>query len=68
MGDNTPLTLTQQTADRALSAARAPVERGVSRLKLWRIFRKARCRPESNDVNHRRDPHPGTATLKDLTG
>nr|BBM95943.1 transposase [Streptomyces sp.] len=31
--DRTP---TQQTVDRALSAARAPVERGVARLKSWR--------------------------------
>jgi hypothetical protein len=36
---------TQQTVNRALSAARAPVERGVARLKSWRIFRKARCSP-----------------------
>jgi hypothetical protein len=33
------LTPTQQTVNRALSAARAPVERGVARLKSWRIFR-----------------------------
>lgn len=39
------LTLTQQTVNRVLSAARAPVERGVARLKSWRIFRKARCIP-----------------------
>ncbi|MFF6953002.1 transposase family protein [Streptomyces iakyrus] len=36
---------TQQTLNRALSAARAPVERGVARLKSWRIFRRARCSP-----------------------
>jgi hypothetical protein len=36
------LTLTQQIVNRVLSAARAPVERGVARLKSWRIFRKAR--------------------------
>ncbi len=29
----------------SLSAARAPVERGVARLKSWRIFRRARCSP-----------------------
>jgi hypothetical protein len=40
-GDLTP---TQRTVKRALSA-RAPVERGVARLKSWRIFRKARCSP-----------------------
>lgn len=36
---------TEQTVNRALSAARAPVERGVARLKSWRIFRHARCSP-----------------------
>ncbi|MET9849290.1 transposase family protein [Streptomyces ossamyceticus] len=39
------LTPTQQTVNRALSAAWAPVERGVARLKSWRILRKARCSP-----------------------
>lgn len=39
------LSLTQRTANRALSATRAPVERGVARLKSWPIFRKARCSP-----------------------
>jgi transposase len=39
------LTPTQQTVNRALSAARAPVERGVARLKFWRIFRRSRCSP-----------------------
>ncbi|MFE6462500.1 transposase family protein [Streptomyces cinereoruber] len=39
------LTTTQQTVNRALSAARAPVERSIARLKTWRIFRKARCSP-----------------------
>ncbi|MGY3678323.1 transposase family protein [Streptomyces sp. TE33382] len=39
------LTPTQQTVNRVLSAARAPVERGVARLKSWRILRKARCSP-----------------------
>ncbi|MEU2718934.1 transposase family protein, partial [Streptomyces sp. NPDC007205] len=39
------LTLTQQTVNRALSKARAPVERGIARLKSWRIFRRARCSP-----------------------
>ncbi len=38
-------TTTQRTINRALSAARAPVERSVARLKSWRIFRKARCSP-----------------------
>ncbi|WP_249375709.1 transposase family protein, partial [Streptomyces sp. I05A-00742] len=39
------LSPTQRTVNRALSAARAPVERGVARLKSWRIFRRARCSP-----------------------
>ncbi len=36
---------TQRTINRALPAARAPVERSVAQLKSWRIFRKARCSP-----------------------
>ncbi|MDQ1005925.1 hypothetical protein QFZ82_000410 [Streptomyces sp. V4I23] len=36
---------TQQTINRTLSAARAPVERSVAQLKSWRIFRRARCSP-----------------------
>lgn len=39
------LTPTQRTISRALATARAPVERGVARLKSWRIFRKSRCSP-----------------------
>ncbi|GAA3127814.1 transposase family protein [Streptomyces rameus] len=39
------LTPTQQTVNRALSAARAPVERGIARLKSWRVLRGARCSP-----------------------
>ncbi|MEU6940962.1 transposase family protein [Streptomyces rubiginosohelvolus] len=34
---------TPRTLNRA--AARSPVERGVARLKSWRIFRRARCSP-----------------------
>ncbi len=41
------LTPTERTVNRALSAARAPVERGVARLKPWRIFRRSRCSPNS---------------------
>lgn len=37
------LTLTEKTLNRALAAARAPVERGVARLKSWRILRRSRC-------------------------
>lgn len=36
-------TPTGRTANRARSAARAPVARGVARLKSWRISRRARC-------------------------
>ncbi|MFF7358952.1 transposase family protein [Streptomyces filipinensis] len=36
---------TEKTLNRALAAARAPVERGVARLKAWRIFRRSRCSP-----------------------
>ncbi|QTE01446.1 Transposase DDE domain protein [Streptomyces cyanogenus] len=39
------LTPTQQSVNRALSTARAPAERGVTRLKSWRIFRRSRCSP-----------------------
>ncbi|MEV5017697.1 transposase family protein [Streptomyces sp. NPDC053780] len=39
------LTHTEKTHKRALAAARAPVERGVARLKSWRIFRRSRCSP-----------------------
>ncbi|WP_326592720.1 transposase family protein [Streptomyces brevispora] len=39
------LTPTQQTINRALATPRAPVERGISRLKSWRIFRRSRISP-----------------------
>lgn len=39
------LTTTQQTINRALSAARASVERSIAWLKSWRIFRRGRCSP-----------------------
>ncbi|MET7609405.1 transposase family protein [Streptomyces avermitilis] len=39
------LTLTERTENRALSAARAPVERGMARLKSWQIFRRSRISP-----------------------
>ena len=44
------LTTTQRTINRALSAARAPVERSIARLKSWRVFRKARCSPNRMTV------------------
>ncbi|MBK3586176.1 transposase family protein [Streptomyces sp. MBT57] len=39
------LTPTERTANRALATSRAPVERGIARLKSWRIFRRSRCSP-----------------------
>ncbi|MDQ1029715.1 hypothetical protein QF035_007302 [Streptomyces umbrinus] len=44
------LTLTQRTVNRALAAARAPVERGMARLKAWQIFRRARISPNRMTV------------------
>ncbi|MFJ2008572.1 transposase family protein [Streptomyces chartreusis] len=45
------LTPTQQSVNRALSAARAPVERGIARLTSWRIFRRARRSPNRMTSN-----------------
>ncbi len=39
------LSLTEKTRNRALAATRTSVERGVARLKSWRIFRRSRCSP-----------------------
>lgn len=39
------LSPTQRTVNRALARARAPVERGMARLKSWRIFRRSRVSP-----------------------
>ncbi|MEU9139351.1 transposase family protein [Streptomyces sp. NPDC048404] len=39
------LSPTKHTVNRVLSAVRAQVERGVARLKSWRIFHHARCSP-----------------------
>ncbi|MFE4173239.1 transposase family protein [Streptomyces sp. NPDC056909] len=44
------LTLTQRTVNRALVAARAPVERGMARLKSWQIFRRSRISPNRMTV------------------
>ncbi|MFJ3762974.1 transposase family protein [Streptomyces sp. NPDC090080] len=38
-------TLTGSTVNQALSAARAPVERDMARLKSWQIFRRSRVSP-----------------------
>lgn len=39
------LTPIEKTVNRALAAARTPVERVVARVKSWRIFRRSRCSP-----------------------
>ncbi len=44
------LTLTQRAVNRALAAARAPVERGMARLKSWQIFRRSRISPNRMTV------------------
>ncbi|MFD0621984.1 transposase family protein [Streptomyces sanglieri] len=44
------LSVTERTLNRALSAARAPVERGMARLKSWQIFRRSRISPNRMSV------------------
>ncbi|MDH6701371.1 transposase family protein [Streptomyces griseoviridis] len=44
------LTRTQRTINRALAQARAPVERGMARLKSWQIFRRSRISPNRMTV------------------
>lgn len=44
------LSLTERTMNRSLSAARAPVERGMARLKSWQIFRRCRVSPNRMSV------------------
>ncbi|MFD7339986.1 transposase family protein [Streptomyces violascens] len=39
------LTVKQRSVNKAHARLRYPVERGMARLKTWRIFRKARCSP-----------------------
>ncbi|MFI6689332.1 transposase family protein [Streptomyces sp. NPDC050485] len=39
------LTVRQRSLNKAHARLRYPVERGMARLKTWRIFRKARCSP-----------------------
>ncbi|MGW0552469.1 transposase family protein, partial [Streptomyces altiplanensis] len=39
------LSLRQKSLYKAHARLRYPVERGMARLKTWRIFRKARCSP-----------------------
>ncbi|MEU5735330.1 transposase family protein [Streptomyces antimycoticus] len=44
------LTPTERTRNRALSAARAPFERGMARLKSWQVFRRSRISPHRMSV------------------
>ncbi|MGK3945256.1 transposase family protein, partial [Streptomyces caeruleatus] len=44
------LTPTQRTLNRALAQARAPVERGIARLKSWQIFCRSRISPNRMTV------------------
>lgn len=63
MGDDTPPR--PQAGTSTLSAARAPVERAVARLKSWRIFhRSGAARIECRHLGGR--PHSGAAALKGL--
>ncbi len=39
------LTSTEKTLNRAQAVTRAPLERGVARLKSWQILRRSRCSP-----------------------
>lgn len=43
-------TSTQRTVNRALAQARAPVERGMARLKTWQVFRRSRVSPNRMTV------------------
>jgi hypothetical protein len=47
------LTLTEKAFNRALTAAQAPVERGVARLKSWRTFRRSQWSPNLAAVRGR---------------
>jgi len=60
-------TLTQQTVNRALSKARAPRRGRSCPSEVLADLPQSAVQPESNDVNRRSRPHPGAATLKDLT-
>ncbi|RPK82124.1 MULTISPECIES: transposase [Streptomyces] len=44
------LSPTQQTINRALAPSRSPVERGMARLKSWRIFRCALRQPVARHI------------------
>nr|WP_280514256.1 transposase family protein [Streptomyces europaeiscabiei] len=57
------LSPTQRTVNRALSAVRAPVERGVARLKSWRIFHHAVARIECRQSPLPSSPWSGNAEI-----
>ncbi|MGW8955648.1 transposase family protein [Streptomyces sp. NPDC055709] len=44
-GPRQELTVRQRSLNKAHAPLRYPVERGIARLKTWRIFRHARCSP-----------------------
>lgn len=58
---------TQQTVNRSLSRTRASLERDPTRLKIWKIFRKARCSPNRMTSNARAILTRSVATLKGLS-
>jgi hypothetical protein len=64
---NSELPPTQLTVNRAPAQAGAPVERGVARLKSWRIFRRSRCSPNRMTSIAKARPHTRAATLKELS-
>lgn len=41
---------TERTGNRVLSAARAPVERGMARRKSWQVLRRSRISPNRKNV------------------
>jgi hypothetical protein len=61
------LTPTQRTVNRALSAARAPVERGVAKAEVLADLPPSPMQPEPPLVNRCRRPHPGASALKKLS-
>ncbi|MEU9979579.1 transposase family protein [Streptomyces sp. NPDC051014] len=44
------LTPTERTVNRALTVARAPVERGMARLKSWQAFRRSHVSPNRMSI------------------
>ena len=57
----------RRPVNRALAAARAPVERGVGTPEVLADLPQVPVQPQSHDVNRQSRPHPGEATLKKLS-